>query len=65
MTRWEYRTVLFQPHWQVANLDATELDTQLNQLGNDGWELVSTTSTSIGAGLTRDLVLVFKRPRTT
>ncbi|MGE0143281.1 MAG: DUF4177 domain-containing protein [Planctomycetota bacterium] len=65
MNRWEYRTLLFHPQWQVANLDAGELDTLLNRLGDEGWELVSSTSTSLGNGLARELVMIFKRLKVT
>lgn len=48
MTRWEYRTVHGNP---------TLSDDRLNEIGRDGWELVSVA----GRGEFKGLVYVFKR----
>ncbi len=62
-TRWEYKVLdsrvmnFFQP-----SLDGDALTSHLNELGAQGWEVVSMTSMEMGTGRTRDVVLVLKRP---
>ncbi len=41
-------------------LDETQLDEDMNALGEQGWELVSALS-PVGGGSTRDIVAIFKR----
>ena len=36
--------------------------TQMNQLGEEGWELVSITSVNFKTGATDNIAMVFKRP---
>lgn len=63
MTRWEYKTThLAATGWLGGNLDFTAFEALLNDLGRQGWELVSTFDTNTSGGVTRDVVAVFKRP---
>ena len=64
-TRWEYMTldiavsgVVFGPR-----LDGDALTQKLNELGAEGWELVSFGPMTFGGGQTSDLIAVLKRPR--
>jgi hypothetical protein len=62
--RWEYRTVkLATTGFVGGKLDETKLDAMMNELGTGGWELVAAFDTNQSYGATRDVVVVFKRPR--
>lgn len=70
MVKWEYR--VFHRTRPVGNSGPGGWDenvvSQLPQLGDEGWELVSivTRSSSVGslvAGVTTDEIWVFKRPK--
>lgn len=52
-TRWEYRTV--RPPREATKKEITDPESLLNELGSDGWELVSTLE-YVGGG-TKFLVL--------
>jgi len=63
--KWEYRTVVFEvPGWFIGGkLDGEKFNDRLNQLGEEGWELVSVFDTKFAqGGGTRDVVAVLKRP---
>lgn len=67
---WEYKTL--QLDFQSGSFfsmggqfDAKILSTELNRLGWDGWELVSTFDTNNVQGATRFVIAVLKRPLTT
>jgi hypothetical protein len=63
MTHWEYKTIrLAATGWVGGNLDFTAFEALLNDLGQQGWELVSTFDTNTSTGSTKDVVAVFKRP---
>lgn len=70
MQQWEYK--VFHRQRSLHGMSVTEWDenivSQLPQLGDDGWELVtilprSSVGSSGGAGVTTDEVWVFKRPK--
>ena len=63
MIKWEYKTIkLATTGWFVGGkLDEKQLDEHLNNLGFDGWELVSAFDTNQAEGRTRDVVVIFKR----
>ena len=66
---WEYTTIQldFQQgkFFSVGGLfDAHLFSNELNRLGWDGWELVSTFDTNMGQGATRFVIAVLKRPLT-
>ena len=58
--KWEYTTLLWKA--RRGKLDVQALTENLNRYGEDGWELVSASETSMDGGATRDVLLVFKRP---
>jgi len=60
MTRWEYRVVNIRSEHYRLDPAAVE---QMNQLGDEGWELVAMTSVNFKTGATDNIALVFKRPR--
>ena len=62
--KWEYRTVMFEASgWFLGGkLDGGQFNERLNQLGEEGWELVTAFDTNSAQGATRDVVAVLKRP---
>ncbi len=63
-TRWEYMvldssvTNYFQPQ-----LDGDALTSRLNELGGEGWEVVTMSAMEMATGRTRDMVILLKRAR--
>ena len=66
--RWQYRTVGFSiprgffPFQAGGQVEDEELTRELNQLGKDGWELVSAFGTNYEGGSTNTIVCILKRP---
>ncbi len=64
IVQWEYKTVKLRARGLMGGkLDTGALDRMMNGLGADGWELTSAFDTNEGYGNTRDVVVIFKRPR--
>ena len=65
MQRWEYKTIkLKTTGWLTGGeLNAADFDGILNELGDDGWELISAFDTNQAYGASLDVVAVFKRLR--
>jgi hypothetical protein len=62
INKWEYKTVKLNTKGVLGGiLDTQTFDIFLNELGSQGWELVSTFATSAGHGSTREAVAVLKR----
>ena len=63
MTQWEYKTIKLSTTGFLGGvLDMQAFDRMLNDLGDDGWELVSSFDTNQSGGVTRDVIAIFKRP---
>jgi hypothetical protein len=62
--KWEYLTVKFATSGFLlgGKLDGDAFNEKLNELGEQGWELVSAFDTNMDQGMTRDVVAVLKRP---
>ena len=61
--RWEYKTIkLATAGFLGGKFDAEQLDLYMNELGAQGWELVTGFDTNKSYGETRDVVAIFKRP---
>jgi hypothetical protein len=60
---WEYKTVKFEPasFWSGGVLDEKPFTRTLNELGRQGWELVSVFDTNVHHGSTCEVVAMFKR----
>ena len=58
MTKWEYKIINIRS--ENYRLDPNSV-TQLNALGDEGWELVSITSVNFKTGATDNIAMVFKR----
>lgn len=62
--KWEYATFKIETTGLMGGkLDESQLASKMNELGNDGWELVTSVATNQGYGSTRDVVIIFKRPK--
>jgi hypothetical protein len=59
MQKWEYKIINIRS--ENYRLDPNSA-TQLNALGEEGWELVSITSVNFKTGATDNIAMVFKRP---
>lgn len=57
--RWEYRIINIRS--ENYRLDPAYED-ELNELGEEGWELVSITAINFKTGATDHIGMVFKRP---
>lgn len=66
MANWEYKTVVIgqkSSFWGSSNFqDSGIIENQLNLLGQQGWELISTVPNSEELGQTNKILFVFKRP---
>ena len=62
MQRWAYEVVKFDTtgFWVSGNVDEAALRSEMNRLGEEGWELTSSFDTDAGAR--RYIILLFKRP---
>ena len=68
MKKFEYKTIFmdvskFYKWTGKVDFKSEEMETVLNDLGNEGWELVSTDSSN-QMGTTQGVYLFFKRIRT-
>jgi hypothetical protein len=62
--QWEYKTIKLQTKGFLGGkFDEAALDEFMNQLGSEGWELVTGFDTNQNYGQTRDIVVIFKRPK--
>ena len=64
MEKFEYKVVVYDTKgFWGGSVDQKQLENQLNLLGNDGWELVSSTSTNQSYGSSKSIVCIFKREK--
>ncbi|GKS12572.1 DUF4177 domain-containing protein [Paenibacillus chitinolyticus] len=65
MERWEYQTLKFftKGFFVGGKLDLDEFDQELNEMGVQGWELISCFDTSQHQGSSKEVICVFKRKR--
>ena len=62
MKKREYKVLEFGSGGMMGGLVATaEIEKRLNELGKQGWELVTSFSTNAGYGATRKLVFTLKK----
>ena len=60
----EYKTIKLQATgFTGGKIDETKLDDMMNELGAQGWELVTGFDTNKGYGETRDVIIIFKRQK--
>lgn len=64
MEKFEYKVVVYDTKgFWGGKVEVQQIENQLNQLGNDGWEMVSCTSTNQSYGSSKSIVCIFKRKR--
>ncbi len=62
--QFEYKAVKLETTGILGGIfNADQCEKYLNTLGTDGWELISGFDTNLEGGRTRDVVLIFKRPK--
>jgi hypothetical protein len=63
--KWEYKAIKIKANrgFLGGKIDERDMVFQLNELGDLGWELVSTFVTQEGYGSSKDMVAVFKRQK--
>lgn len=64
MDQFEYKTIFTNAKGVFGGkIEQDSMDRQLNQLGDQGWELVSSIASNQSYGNTRWIVSVFKRKK--
>ena len=64
MDKYEYKVIAYDTKGLFGGkVDSRELESQLNQFGNDGWEMVSCTSSNQSYGSSKSIVFIFKRKK--
>ena len=59
---WEYKTIKLTLEGVFRKqINPEDFDTSLNQMGREGWELVTILGSAIGFGETNEVVAIFKR----
>lgn len=62
MKNWEYKVIEFDPKGVFGGLlELDEVEKTLNELGSQGWEVISTITTNEGAGRTKKVIYTLKR----
>ena len=62
LEKWEYTSIKVEAKGFMGGiLDISHFDNELNNFGEQGWELVSCFSTAQDGGKSREIVAVFKR----
>ncbi len=62
-TRWKYMVVKFTTFGFLGGrVDEVAMGERLDQLGAEGWEVVSCVGSAQSHGRTREIVAVLKRP---
>jgi hypothetical protein len=62
--KWEYKTIKVPAKGIMGGLvDEAQLDRMMNELGAQDWELSAAFDTDVSGGGTRDVLVIFKRPR--
>ncbi|HWQ51108.1 MAG TPA: DUF4177 domain-containing protein [Terriglobales bacterium] len=62
MERYEYKTLFTDAEGFLGGkVDETQFQCDLNELGSQGWELVSTVASAQSYGSTRWIISIFKR----
>lgn len=62
--RWEYRVISMDVDGFFGpNIDVNQLGNYLNDVGEEGWELVNITTVQRGQGYTVELLGILKRKK--
>ena len=66
MKKFEYKTLEFEASGnfiRTINIDSKKLEEILNEMGEDGWEMIHPVDYAIGYGTTQKVILFFKREK--
>ena len=64
MQKYEYKTFVYETKGLCGGtVDANQFEDALNNLGNEGWEMVSGLSTTQGGGSSKSVVCILKRKK--
>ena len=64
MEKFEYKVAVYETKGLLGGtVKNDQLESQLNLLGGDGWELVGCTSTNQTYGSSKSIVCIFKRKK--
>jgi len=64
MESFEYKVMTYDTKgFFGGNVEVQQIEDQLNLLGNDGWEMVSCTTTNQSYGSSKSIVCIFKRKK--
>lgn len=64
MDKYEYKVVAYDTKgFWGGNVEINQIENQLNQFGDCGWEMVSCTSTNQSYGASKSIVCIFKRKK--
>lgn len=64
MKQFEYKTIVSDAKgFWGGKVDKEEMEQSLNELGAQGWELISTTNSNESYGSTRYVISIFKREK--
>ncbi len=62
MKKYEYKILKTKPEGFWKNqVESEKLEGEINNMGSEGWELVSVMDTNMGHGHTNEILLFFKR----
>ena len=62
MKKYEYKVIkTTEDGFWDPKVDEKDVETELNKLGSEGWELTSVIDTNTYQGKTKEIVLFFKR----
>lgn len=65
LMQYEYKVLKFDVKgWFGRNIDSTSMETQLNDYGAEGWDVIKISEILRDAGVTTLLVVTMKRPKT-
>jgi len=60
---WEYHTEIVKEgkSWLGGKFDGDILNSKLNEMGREGWELINFMTSNVGFGNSGYLIMIFKR----
>lgn len=63
MNNWNYKAIEFDPKksFMGGKVDCQTIENRLNELGRQGWEVVSSFTTNEGYGNTKKIVYTLKK----
>ncbi|WP_024804692.1 DUF4177 domain-containing protein [Nocardia sp. BMG51109] len=58
--QWEYKVLTYK--LKMKGFDYARMEQDLNDLGRDGWEALSTLAPSFGSGQAIEIAVILKKP---